>query len=223
MPTNSSNSYETEAEALQWLGAPINSYKIKYGEKQPRQYSFKSGNYAEIYRGDTFMRYAPFVMKTDIESDNSWAQFTTDGFYGKNPSMWPWDWPSIQIIWMPMDKSDNFCDKIGGGGYKIKVDEGAKCQLPIRINLEPGERLKMLMNNRMVGQGLLLKAQLNKYEKPQTNWMFWGILALGVLAIVALWALWQTGLLNGAFAWVGNLGKGLSIPGAQTGGGTAVQ
>lgn len=185
----------------EWIKKPVKTWHIKYGSNIPKKFQFVKGNYAMIYRGRSFMRFAPFVAKNDIESDQSWAQFNIDDFFGKDPSPWPWDWTTIKILWIPLDKSAQYCETLGGGGYLIKVDESSKGQLPMYINMTEEERRAILKNNRMVGQALLLKATLNQYEKPKTNWWFWGIILIGILAVVAIWALWQTGLLNQIGNW----------------------
>lgn len=214
----SKNQSKEELQAMgknrEWL-KPVESHTIKYGSKIPKTFEFKIGNYAEIYRGKTFMRFAPFVAKTDMESDQAWAEFTVFDFYGKKRGWWPWDLASTKILWIPLDKSEPFCEEIGGGGFKIKVDENSKGQVPIYINLNAEERQKILKNNRMVGQALLLKATLNQYEKPKTNWLFWGIIILVVLLVVAVWALWQTGMLNGIVNWFNGVTHSFSMPPSQ--------
>lgn len=203
---------EEMGEHKKWIRKPIKSWKIRAGSKVPKKYTFTGGNYAEIYRGKSFIRFAPFLVKNDIESDNSWAQFTTDDFYGKNPSPWPWDWTSIKILWIPLDKSENFCETMAAGGFKIRVDESSKGQLPLYLKLTDDERQKILKNNRMVGMALLLKANLNGYEKPKTNWWFWGIIALIAIAAVSIWALWQIGAFQGLINWINGISHSLSIP-----------
>lgn len=196
---------------LLWLRSKV-SRKINYGSLKSTRYEFKAGNYAEIYRGNGFMRYAPFVVKNDIESDSAWAQFTVNDFYGKKPSYWPWDWFTVKILWMPLDRSEPYAETMGTGGFKIKVEESSKAQLPLYLKLSPEERQNIIKNNRMVGMALLLKSQLQGYEKPKPNWNFYLLLAIILLIALITYFAWQGGLLNGLINWINGLSKGISIP-----------
>ena len=198
-----------------WLKA-VKSPVIKYGSTIPKKWEFRGGNYAEIYRGDTFIRYAPFVAKEDLESGQNWAEFSVYDFYDKKRSpleyivLWPL--AKTKILWMPLNKSPLYCDNVGGGGLKIKVDEYTKSQVPLYVRLPPTELAKELKNNRMIGFALLLKAQLQKYEKPRTNWGFWLVVGVAAFIAVGIGGLYiiNPHLFSGIGTWFHNLFSGLS-------------
>jgi hypothetical protein len=200
-----------------WLKS-VKSNKIKFGSKIPKHFTFKTGNYAAIYRGDTFMRFAPFVAKNDLESDQWWMQFAIDDFFGKPKSWMPWDLPTTKIVWMGLDLSSDYCDNLGSGGRYVKVDESAKCQMPLYIRLSDEEKKKILKNNRMVAQALLLKSTLQKYEKPKANWLFYAVIGIVIIAVAAILMLYLINphIFSGISNALSGITKTLLPPGAPS-------
>jgi len=206
--------------AFSWIREPAKSWVIKYGSKIPKTFEFTTGNYALLYRGNTFVRLVPFVAKNDLLSDQTWAEFRQQTYYNKPKSPWPWDWATHKILWMPLDKGPDYCDNVGGGGLLIKVDEHAKAQIPMRTKTTEEERQKILKNNRMNGMALLLKDRLQSYEKPKANWWFWFGVAMIVLvgAVIGLLYVLYPHAFNNIFSSIGKsfggLTKSFTPPGA---------
>lgn len=184
---NSKKEYEDMGELGEWIHKkPVKSSRIKYGSRIPKTFEFTAGNYAMLYRGDTFIRFVPFIARNDLLTDQSWAEFRINSYYNKPASWWPWNWASHKILWTGLDKSGDYADTIGGGGLLIKIDEHSKTQLPLRMKINDTERQTILKNNRINGKMLLLKTKLQNYEKPKTNWWFWGIIIIVVIFVAAL-------------------------------------
>lgn len=207
-------------DAFNWIKKPIVSRVIKYGSRIPKTFEFTSGNIAMLYRGNTFIRFVPFVARNDLLSDQTWAEFKVNSYYNKPSSPLPWDWSTYKILWMGLDKGPDYCDNLGGGGLLIKVDEHAKAQLPLRFNLSEEERQKLLKNNRMNGQALLLKDRLQSYEKPKQNWWFWFFVIMGVMAVAVVVMLYfiYPNAFNNFFAGItksfSGIGKAFTPPGS---------
>jgi hypothetical protein len=199
----------------EWILRATRTPKIKWGSNVPKKMTWGNKNYASIYRGNTFVRFAPFVMKTDIESDQSWAQFYWNDFYDLPASWLPWERASLKVLWMPLDKSEYWAENLGGAKLHIRVDEHGRCQLPLFMKLNETERYKILKNNRQVGMALLLKARLTQYQKNKPNWMFYIIIVLiiGIVGMVAIFWWGNPHFFSNLFNSIGGFAKSLAPPG----------
>ena len=175
-------------DAQDWLKNTEHSRPTKWGSKKAHVFSFSGNNYASLYRGKTFIRIIPFVKKTDLEAHLNWAQFYTNNWYDKPKEKLPWERAFLQIIWAPLNMSEDWAESIGGGGIHIKMDIDGQMQLPLYTRLTDDERAKLLKGNKMVGQALLLMAKFVSYTKKRVNIMFWVAISIvcGIGAIIIL-------------------------------------
>lgn len=186
----------------------------KWLKSEANGMNFKNRNIASIYRGDVWMRDVPFVLKNDYKMDLWWAIIDVHKFFGLSTPVWPWNWPSVKVLSIGLDLSEPYCENTGKDGRHIKIDEGAKCQLPMHITLSDTEKAKILKNNRMVGYGLLAKSTLEKLEKPRPNWIFWAIIGIIVIVVAGVIVLYATNphIFTQLGQWFKNLGKTFMPP-----------
>lgn len=191
-----------------WVMRSVKSSSITSNDKAGKHYEYREGNYALIFRGDTFMRSAPFIAKTDLESRQSWAQFDSYKFFGKGRPMWPWEWPTTKIVFMGLNKTEDYSAKINGGGYLIRVDETAMTQVPLYVRLTKEALQTLILTNKMTAQDLLVWRMLNKYEKPRTNWIFYIIIvaAVGIIAMIIVLHAANPNIFNGITNFLNNIG-----------------
>ena len=212
---------EMGTEKAKWLKGTVKLDTVKYGNvNTAKQIIFTKGNMADIFRGNTLMRTAPFIMKTDIESKHSWAEFESHAFYGKNPPPWylPWERAKIKLVLVGINKNSEYCDKLNGEGYKIKVDENAIAQLPMYARYTKEQLDDLMEDGRHNSQVHILWRKITNLEKDKNNWMFIGIIIVIILVIVGIagFLILFPNAFAGIGTWFSHATSSLMPPGTPT-------
>ena len=204
-----------------WLTKPVEMKdSLFFSHNLTAKYkNFTKGNQGLIYRGNRCMRTAPFILKTDDKDSNqAWAEFETHAFFGKNLSWLPWERVSTGITYVPVKKTEDYCDTLNGDGFMMKFDEVSRSQLPMHFKYSKEKMAEIESDNRFIAQNLLLKQRLQKLEKPHTNWVFilWIVVPLMIIAGIAGFFIMFPNAWTQLTSWFSGLSSSFMPPGAVT-------
>ena len=181
---NAANAGLTEIKKLK------QSDKISYNYAKSIKLNYKDGSYADIERNGVVLRTVPFVWKTDVESNQSWAFFWADQFYGtlRKQSTLPWRRVKRRTVIIPFNKGEHWTEPLIGGGFKARFDENAQAQIPVKADFDEAQLNEFIKEGQHISQNLLLYRQLQSYLKPKANWTFIAILVIAIVIIaVGAW------------------------------------
>ena len=159
--------------------------EIRYNYNKPLKLNFRDGSYADIERNGVVLRTVPFVWQTDVESNQSWAFFWADQFYGtlRKQSTLPWRRVKRRTVIIPFNKGEHWTEPLIGGGFKARFDENAQAQIPVKADFDKAQLGEFIKEGQHISQNLLLYRQLQSYLKPKANWTFIAVLFVAIVLI----------------------------------------
>ena len=182
-----------------WL-KPTDNGKVEYNSKKPLKIEYTANSYADIVRDGVVLRTVPFLWQVDSETNQGWALFWADEFYGqlRKQSIWPWRRVKRQTIITGFRKGAEWTDNTIGAGFKAKFEENAATQVPVRANYTKAELIEFVNESQFTSQIFLLKMHLEKYLKPKTNWGFVILIAAIIgIAVIAIYLYMNPGIILG--------------------------
>lgn len=170
----------------EWLGSRDASH-IEYNFASPQKLSYAHGSYSDIVRDGIVLRTVPFLWQVDTETNQGWAFFWADQFYGqlRRQPIWPWRRVKRQTVITGFRKGGVWTDNTIGAGFKAKFEENAATQVPVKANYSKAELQEFIEESQFTSQIFLLKMHLEKYIKPKMNWGFIAIIIIIVLVAAA--------------------------------------